>query len=307
MSTNRSRRIDRHAAERLLGGGAVGSEAGQASLTGQTALAELLAAAKADAAPAGSPLPGEEQAMAAFRAARHSTATRPTARQHRRRTMADTALARAFSAKALAAALAATAVGGVAVAASTGNLPTVLGGGGGGNDTPVVAGPTGHATRSGSASAGSTGGAGDPSGRGVASGGAKASPGAGDGSSQPGDEASGKPSDKGTGAGDVPDLAKLCKIVQDRLGSGAKARDLAAEQNLQPLFKEAGGAEKVAAYCATLPAGKDGGGSGGSTGGTSGNGHDKASPSPEDTKGGRTVKSPTPTADQKAGGSGSGG
>ncbi|MFG2824096.1 hypothetical protein ACGFX4_32280 [Kitasatospora sp. NPDC048365] len=287
MSTNRSRRIDRDTAEQLLGGDPVGSEAGQASLTGQAALAGLLAAAKAPAAgPAEGALPGEEQVMAAFRAARHSTAPQHLAPQHRRRTMADTALARAFSAKALAAALAATAVGGVAFAASTGNLPTVLGGHGP-VDSPALTGGSSH-------SAGPGGGTdrpgGDPSGR------TGTQPG---GTAKPSADASGTAGASAGASGDpsqLPDLAKLCKTVGERTGNATKLRELLAEESMQPLVKAAGGADKVAPYCANVV-----GKGNASPGNASPGDHGKPSPTPtaSSTKGERE-KTAAPSADQKA-------
>ncbi|GAA1237167.1 hypothetical protein GCM10009665_29150 [Kitasatospora nipponensis] len=137
MSTNRSRRIDRDAAEQLLGGATGGTQGGQG------ALAELLAAAAAPAT--GRELAGEEAAVAAFReAARPSTDRSPlpaSLAKSRSRSMTSCAPmrfrapARFLGARAAAAALAVTALGGVAVAAGTGHLPEVLGGPGGGPPT----------------------------------------------------------------------------------------------------------------------------------------------------------------------------
>ncbi|MFE2168152.1 hypothetical protein ACFXB3_24305 [Streptomyces sp. NPDC059447] len=119
MSTNRSRRIDRGTAERLLAG------AGAGAAPGHDALAELLAAVSAPAtsAPAGGgELPGEQAAMAAFRSARlapvSSHVSISVARRKRR--MRTPAM--------LVGALAAATLGGVAVAAGTGHLPAALGG-----------------------------------------------------------------------------------------------------------------------------------------------------------------------------------
>ncbi len=137
MSTNRSRRIDPDTAEQLLGGAVVGTSAGQAPLAGHTALAALLAAA---ASPVGgdAELPGEEAALAAFREAGRSPVHEP-----RRRAMAGTAPRRTFNVKALRAAFAITAIGAVAVAAmaSTGTLPSVLGGSPVSDTSPVAHGP----------------------------------------------------------------------------------------------------------------------------------------------------------------------
>jgi hypothetical protein len=116
MSTNRSRRIDRDTAERLLGGPAVGTTADHDALVG------LLAAAAAPAAEG--ELPGEQAALAAFRAARLAPVPVPTSRK---RSMLTSAPSKLLSAK-VAATVLVTALGGVAVAAGTGNLPTALGG-----------------------------------------------------------------------------------------------------------------------------------------------------------------------------------
>ncbi|WP_327303751.1 hypothetical protein OG730_09090 [Streptomyces sp. NBC_01298] len=148
MSTHRSRRIDHATAEQLLAGArsqASGTPgASQTSeLTGSRgatdrsdradhheSLAELLAAA---AAPAGkSELSGEPEALAMFRAARLDAAAAhapvpvraPVPASPRRSPLTPAAL---LASKAAAAVLA-VALGGVAVAAGTGNLPTVLGG-----------------------------------------------------------------------------------------------------------------------------------------------------------------------------------
>ncbi|MFF3617779.1 hypothetical protein [Streptomyces sp. NPDC002467] len=119
MSTNRSRRIDRDTAERLLAG------AGAGAAPGHAALAELLAAVSAPATSApvgGGELPGEQAAMAAFRSARltpvSSHAVASVARRKRR--MRTPAM--------LVGAVAAATLGGVAVAAGTGHLPAALGG-----------------------------------------------------------------------------------------------------------------------------------------------------------------------------------
>ncbi|MFC1431426.1 hypothetical protein ACEZDB_12315 [Streptacidiphilus sp. N1-3] len=125
MSTNRSRRIDRDTAERLLGGVRGGTT------DGHDALAGVLAAAAAPAAEG--ELSGERAAVAAFRAARLAPAPAT-----RKRPMLTSGLARLLSAKAAAAVLA-TAFGGVAVAAGTGHLPAALGGGpGSGGAVPTT-------------------------------------------------------------------------------------------------------------------------------------------------------------------------
>lgn len=149
MSTNRSRRIDRDAAEQLLSGATDGTQGGRDALAG------LLAAASAPGT--ARELAGEEAALSAFReAARLAPAPQTLAgSKPRRRTMTDCAPARFLSVRVAAAALAATALGGVAVAAGTGNLPVVLGGSSGeapaadgspsGSSTAATASPTGHA------------------------------------------------------------------------------------------------------------------------------------------------------------------
>lgn len=135
MSTNRSRRIDRDAAEHLLGGAADASPDGPGALFG------LLAAAAAPAT--ADELAGEEAAVAAFREAARLTSHPSTSRSSaslpstsRRRPMAACVPqgfrvpTRFLGAKAVVAAFAVTAIGGVAVAAGTGHLPAVLGGSG---------------------------------------------------------------------------------------------------------------------------------------------------------------------------------
>ncbi|MFD9727554.1 hypothetical protein [Streptomyces sp. NPDC059072] len=119
MSTNRSRRIDRDTAERLLAG------AGAGAAPGHNALAELLAAVSAPATsvPAGGgELPGEQAAMAAFRSARLTPISShvPSSVGPRKRRMRTPAI--------LVGAVAAVTLGGVAVAAGTGHLPAALGG-----------------------------------------------------------------------------------------------------------------------------------------------------------------------------------
>ncbi|WP_441245368.1 hypothetical protein [Kitasatospora sp. McL0602] len=260
MSTNRSRRIDRVAAEQLLGGGKVGSSDGPAAIADNAALAGLLAAAAA--APAAGPdeLPGEARALAAYRSARREPTPEP-----RRRTMAKTATGRAFSAKALLAALAITALGGVAVAAV--KLPAVLSSPGA--NAPVAA-PTapGRTTASGP-------GAGRAPGTGGGSGSAGSHSGLDNRTATPGTV--GRPSDGGqahpsagpdrSGSPDTPGqsggtespspgsaagLAKLCHSYQDREGDGTKDKQLLADPLLAPLVKAANGVEHVESYCNAL-------------------------------------------------------
>ncbi|GAA1075465.1 hypothetical protein [Kitasatospora arboriphila] len=266
MSKNRSRRIDRDTAEQLLGGAAVGSEAGPASLTGHAALAGLLAAAAAP--PADGALPGEERAVAAFREARRTPAPQPG-----RATMADHARRRTFTLKALVAAFAVTAVGGVAVAAGTGNLPQALGGSPAKGHAPVApdASPTDPASAS-------RNGHGTPSGRPAPSGSAGRTDAAG--SPSAGSQAGGSAS----AASALPDLAALCQVWTDRSRSGTKPRDLLAEPRMAPLVAAAGGTAKVDSYC------KSGKGrtATASPSATTGTGHDGGQPSASPTKAERT-------------------
>ncbi|WP_052509649.1 hypothetical protein [Kitasatospora griseola] len=242
MSTNRSRRIDRTTAEQLLRGATVDPVAGQDPSAGQRPapgrpeLAALLAAAAA-AGPAGDgPLPGEEGAMAAFRQARRQ----PAPSQHRRRKMADTALARALSAKAMAVALGVTAVGGVAVAAGTGRLPEMLGG-------PAPAPP---AVKAASASPSGTP---DAPATDAASPSRTAKPSTA--ATRPGG-ASGRPSDPAsTQPGQPPDLAALCRGFAARVSAGAKPKEAAADSALADLLRAAGTPERVTGYCAQLTRG----------------------------------------------------
>ncbi|MFJ1796713.1 hypothetical protein [Kitasatospora griseola] len=242
MSTNRSRRIDRTTAEQLLGGAKVDPVAGQDPSAGQQPapgrpeLAALLAAAAAAGAAGDGPPPGEEGAMAAFRQARRQ----PAPSQHRRRKMADTALARALSAKAMAVALGVTAVGGVAVAAGTGRLPEVLGG-------PAPAPPavkTASASSSGTPDAPATGAA-SPSRT------AKPSTVA----TRPGG-ASGRPADPAsTQPGQLPDLAALCRGFAARVSAGVKPKEAATDSALADLLRAAGAPERVTGYCAQVSRG----------------------------------------------------
>ncbi|MFD8756371.1 hypothetical protein ACFV0O_36140 [Kitasatospora sp. NPDC059577] len=248
MSTNRSRRIDRDAAEQLLGGAVAAPSAGQdASLTGPDGgpgqLARVLAAAAAPAT-AGE-LAGEEAALAAFREA--SLTPEPVVTPVRRRSMATAALARAFSTKAAAAVLGATALCGVAVAAGTGNLPSGLGGGPTEPEHTVAA-QGGVLGTSPGASAGRSPAAGAPFA--PASGSARPSAGpqtaAPSGTATPGDPSAG-------GRGDrpavPPALLGLCRGFADRVAKGERPGRLAADPLYGPLVTAAGGADKVADFC----------------------------------------------------------
>ncbi|AUG78163.1 hypothetical protein CFP65_3367 [Kitasatospora sp. MMS16-BH015] len=258
MSTNRSRRIDRATAERLLDGSVADTSGGPAALADNAALAGLLAAA---AAPAAGPaeLPGEEQALTAFRQARRTPAPAPAPR---RRRMASTAPARALSAKsakALLAALALTALGGVAVAASTGNLgalPSMLGRGSGGDLVPVAAPPASSDSAHGAATPSRPGGTGTRSeGPGIAAKPTPAAP-APHSSAAPGhpDQPNGSASPS-TRPEDGPATARdadLCRTFEERESAGAKPKQILTDPALAPLVKSAEGAEHVDAYCTTL-------------------------------------------------------
>ncbi|MGW4382721.1 hypothetical protein [Kitasatospora sp. NPDC004531] len=241
MSTNRSRRIDRATAERLLGGATVDPTAGQdpsagpQSGPGRPELADLLAAAAATGTAGDGPLPGEEGAVAAFRQARRQ----PAPRQHRRRKMADTALARALSAKAVAVALGVTAVGGVAVAAGTGRLPEVLGGPA--PTPPAAAAPapaSAASTPDAAPASAAPGRTAKPSGAATRPGGASGRP-VGPASDDP---------------GQAPDLSALCRGFSAQVSGGAKPKEAAVDPALADLLSAAGGPERVTGYCAQLTA-----------------------------------------------------
>ncbi|MFE6056901.1 hypothetical protein ACFQ6N_39700 [Kitasatospora sp. NPDC056446] len=263
MSTNRSRRIDRDAAEQLLGGAVAAPSAGQdASLTGPDGgpgqLARVLAAAAAPAT-AGE-LAGEEAALAAFRAA--SLTPDPVVTPVRRRSMATAALARAFSTKAAAAVLGATALCGVAVAAGTGNLPSALGGGGPVEPEHTLAAQGGAVTGSpsGASSAGPSAG-GTPfapaSGSARPSDGASAGPQTGvpSGAATPGTPSAGGRGDR---TAVPPALLGLCRGFADRTAKGERPGRLAVDPLYGPLVTAAGGADGVADFCAAaLGAGDD--------------------------------------------------
>ncbi|MER5862160.1 hypothetical protein [Kitasatospora sp. NPDC002040] len=257
MSTNRSRRIDRAAAEHLLAGAPADPSAGQDRLAGRTvptdhaALAGLIASAAAPAVDGGE-LPGEQAALTAFRTVRDQPAAAP----RRRTAMAATATARAraFSAKALLAACAATALGGVAFAASTGGLGHLPGGLGGG--------PVAHAPESALAKA-SAPWSGTPSGQPFHQSPTGASSGAGPRSARP------EPSRSASAGPAVPsatadgtavptpapstavptELERLCQAYGERLAAGDKAKALLADPRFAPLLKAAGGADDVREYC----------------------------------------------------------
>ncbi|MFJ2865063.1 hypothetical protein [Kitasatospora sp. NPDC087314] len=259
MSTNRSRRIDRDAAEHLLGGAVGGPSAGQdASLTGPDdgpgPLARVLAAAAAPAT--ARELAGEEAALAAFREARLTSDPVVTA-PVRRRSMATAALARAFSTKATAAVLGATALCGVAVAAGTGNLSSPLGGGSATPEHTLAAagGSSGSApgTPSADSSAGSPSASpGAPSARpsGGSSGGGPQVVGPSTAPTTPGSPSADADAD-GHGTRSVPPaLIALCRAFADRTGKGERLPG--TEPQFGPLVAAAGGAEKTADFCAEV-------------------------------------------------------
>ncbi|MFI9272718.1 hypothetical protein ACIGXM_18635 [Kitasatospora sp. NPDC052896] len=219
MSTNRSRRIDRDAAEQLLTGAADGTQGGRG------ALADLLAAAAGPATAA--ELAGEEAALAAFREAaqlspgsatptvRPTSSTQPATRQPRRPWMTSCAPVRFLSAKVAVVALAATAVGGVAMAAGGGYLPTVLGGS-----------PDDTVSDSAAATASAR-----PSGRAVDRPDGSTRPPAAD--QVPGDRASAQL------------LAGLCL-------AWAEPGQATADSRFEPLTRAAGGPNRVRDFCADL-------------------------------------------------------
>ncbi|MFE2425929.1 hypothetical protein ACFXJ5_04085 [Streptomyces sp. NPDC059373] len=164
------------------------------------------------APPADGEQPGEQAVLAAFREKRLSP-VQPLGRSR----MTVAAPARRLSAKALVAALATTAVCGVAFAAGTGHLPGVRGSG------PAV-GPGGSAP-SASTTADSAGATGRP--RVADTGGPGSSP-----------------------ASTDPAFAGLCRAYTAH--SVAGRADLLTKPAYADLVKAAGGADRVAAYCAVV-------------------------------------------------------
>ncbi|MFE7188248.1 hypothetical protein [Kitasatospora sp. NPDC057541] len=285
MSTNRSRRIDRDTAERLLAGAVGGPSAGRdASLTGpdgttghtgtlppehgpEERVTRVLAAAAAPATRG--ELAGEEAALAAFREARLAPAPAVPAAPApvRRRSMATAALTRAFSTKAAVVMLGATALGGVAVAAGTGNFPSALGGG---SDEPrhAVAPVTSTATTA-TATAGARSAA--PSAEpftAAAAGGTSGAPSDGSSSGPSGGPATAAPSTPanrpstpqpstatpgdGRGPSNPAAHAALCKAFSDRAGKGERPRTTVGDPQFGGLVAAAGGPDKVEEYCARL-------------------------------------------------------
>ncbi|MFG2903890.1 hypothetical protein ACGF13_02300 [Kitasatospora sp. NPDC048286] len=258
MSTNRSRRIDRDAAEQLLGGAVGGPSAGQdASLTGPDGgpgqLARVLAAAAAPATV--EELAGEEAALAAFRKA--SLAPDPTVTPVRRRSMATAALARAFSTKATAVVLGTTALCGVAVAAGTGNLPSPLGGGPSAPEHGLAGGDAAGGPVPGSSTVGPSAGV-APFGA-VTSGAAR--PSGGPQAVVPSDPTTpGTPSAEGRGLRTAapPALLGLCTGFTDRAAKGERPSKLVGDPLYGPLVTAAGGADQVTDYCKAAIGDEDG-------------------------------------------------
>ncbi|MEU8513316.1 hypothetical protein AB0C76_17245 [Kitasatospora sp. NPDC048722] len=251
MSTNRSRRIDRDAAEQLLGGAVGGPSAGQdASLTGPDGdaagqVARVLAAAAAPATAA--ELTGEQAALTAFREARFAPDPVTTTAPVRRRPMATAALARAFSTKAVAAVLSATALCGVAVAAGTGNLPS-LGGGTEPERTLASGGATGAVSTSGHGQGSAT-----PGGQSARPYNGPSAGGSGGGAQGLGPSASptpGTPSATGRAAQPASAaMVALCHVFGDRTGKGEHSRQLVLDPVFASLVEAAGGPDKVEDYC----------------------------------------------------------
>ncbi|MFE2411270.1 hypothetical protein ACFXDE_23280 [Kitasatospora sp. NPDC059408] len=253
MSTNRSRRIDRDAAEQLLGGAVGGPSAGQdASLTGPDGdaagqVARVLAAAAAPATAA--ELTGEQAALTAFREARLASdpvATTATTAPVRRRPMATAALARAFSTKAVAAVLSATALCGVAVAAGTGNLS--IGSGTEPERTLASGGATGALPTSGHGPGTTT-----PGGQSARPYNGPSAGGSGGGAQGLGPSASPTPGTPSpTGRATQPASAAmvaLCHTFTDRKGKGEHPSQLVLDPVFTLLVEEAGGPDKVEDYC----------------------------------------------------------
>ncbi|MEU2610014.1 hypothetical protein ABZ570_00260 [Micromonospora sp. NPDC007271] len=215
---------DRAEYERLLDA----ARAGQPPSPGADPLAHLLAAAAAPAGPG--ELPGEEQALAAFRAARANPPVAPARVPRRRRLRVGVA--------AWAAGLTAVATAGVAVAAVKLDRPGV----------PV---PPPASTSAGSASAGSPDGAGTaganpgPSAR-------SADPSPTDGPSAPVPSAAPDPTRPG-GPDRPPTVGKLTGQCRAYRAKPVPERVEALETaGFADLVAAAGGADQVDAYCARL-------------------------------------------------------
>ncbi|MEU1837952.1 hypothetical protein [Micromonospora chersina] len=219
MSFRRSDRpADRAESERLLDA----ARAGAPAEPGADALAHLLAAASAPTAPG--ELAGEEQALAAFRAARAAPAPAPAVAPR---------LRHRFRLGAALAGLAATATAGVAFAAVSLDR--------GAEPTPPPAPSTSGSTGAGSTGAGSTG-PGTPSDSGSGSAGLTG----GVPSTAPTPGASGGP-------GRPPSAGQLAGLCRGYLAKSDRQRARALETPAYAdLVTAAGGADRVEAYCLAL-------------------------------------------------------
>ncbi len=264
------------------------------------AAAERLAAVLARVAESGRPgengrVPGEQAALAAFRAARESAgrtsaaefaAESPFGSRRERQRRRSGVVRRLRSLRlSVVGAVAACAVGGVAVASTTGVLPS-----------PSFIQDTGGKR---SPSVGATSSAQTPGGGkdedGAAKGGKKSGrPGAGEGGGENGKDPKGAGGSIGTnpdlpGRGVVGDIngvqppngadaeAVLDELCRDFLAARAGTGPMPGQGRMQVLEQAAGGAEAVPGFCsnrlgtnAGTPGGTTGGGKGGSTGGGTG-------------------------------------
>ncbi|MEU8525614.1 hypothetical protein AB0C77_08455 [Streptomyces sp. NPDC048629] len=295
MADERYQWLDLEAAERLLRGDRVEAVDDHARAEAET-LAEALESARPAALSGTAPLPGEEAAMAAFRAAAHARVTAPDAvsapapafatapdpapspvpvpapaalgdvrlgapagrRARRRRWTRSMRFG-------LAASVAGLAVGGVAVAAGTGMLPTPFG--------PVPASSVSAAVTPGPVESGST-----------AGGGESRTPGHGDASGPvPTPTASGGPSETSpprVGGTEGPERGTPDATLPDKDRAGMRAKYLTACQDLRAGRIDAsdrrrlaeatrGGSQTVKAFCDRLLGDeeKDGGSGEGASGG----------------------------------------
>ncbi|MBP2319762.1 hypothetical protein JOF56_000147 [Kibdelosporangium banguiense] len=244
MSAHRFRRVNRRTAEQMLDGAP-----DRVRTDGSDALNGLLAAASAPARLG--ELAGEEAAVAAFRAARLADAGQP-----RRQSMLKVALAKMLTVKIAATVVATLAVGGVAVAAVTGSLP---------NQDPTPAPPVPPSTWTDTVPGNSSGGV----------------PGGAPNATGKNDKDKNTQPDKPNGdqnPAPSPSFDGLCNA----LTAGNKADHGKALENpaFTELIKQAGGKDKVLAFCVDLndkQRGKSGNapGNGGANPGNNGNGPDK--------------------------------
>ncbi|MFJ8358898.1 hypothetical protein [Streptomyces sp. NPDC093984] len=294
MADEQDRWLDRDAAERLLRGEPPAPVDADARARAER-LAEALAALAATPSPTSEELPGEEAAVAAFRAARAARhdngaalhpqpAPLPQALDLARAggtPTADAGLVRLGRPEAggrrarrwrtvrfgLAATVAAGMIGGVAVAAGTGVLPTPF------RDEPGPAASVSPALTSPQPSATPTPGATGTGGPSSATpGGTTGSPGR-DGSSRDeardGSTATGRPGEAGDrAAGRTGDRwAEVRSSCRDMAGG-----KLLGPERLRDLSDAAGGSGRVKAYCKGVLGGGEGSGSDGSGKGRDGNG-----------------------------------